>query len=322
MIQAELRIAAGNRLGSSIPLPQGKFLVGREEDCHLRPNSDLVSRHHCVFTVDDFSVRLRDLGSTNGTFVNGERLKGAVMLKQGDRVLIGKLDFEVIMKEAAAAPPSPGVDTVMIAGSPEASSVSTQFSMPVVNLTKTIDDSNFVNPAALAVPASPAPAPPAPVPVAEVVPASADTQMLTQQGMMQPGMMPPGYGMPVGYPQQPYMQNPYGYPGYPQQMPMGGYYGQPMGYPQMPPQMMPPGYGMPQQGMMMPQQPMPEAPPEAPAAPSASSLGVKLPDPATSGAKDPPPAAPAAAPASVAGSPVVHIPTAAADIIKQYQTRR
>lgn len=322
MIQAELRIAAGNRLGSSIPLPQGKFLVGREEDCHLRPNSDLVSRHHCVFTVDDFSVRLRDLGSTNGTFVNGERLKGAVMLRQGDRVLIGKLDFEVIMKEAVAAPPSPGVDTVMIAGSPEASSVSTQFSMPVVNLTKTIDESGFVNPAAAAVPMSPSAAAPATVPTAEVVPANADTQMLTQQGMMQPGMMPPGYGMPVGYPQQPYMQNPYGYPGYPQQMPMGGYYGQPMGYPQMQPQMMPPGYGMPQQGMMMPQQPVPEATPETPAASSASSLGVKLPDPATSGAKDPPPAAPAAAPASVAGSPVVHIPTAAADIIKQYQTRR
>lgn len=319
MIQAELRIAAGNRLGSSIPLPQGKFLVGREEDCHLRPNSDLVSRHHCVFTVDDFSVRLRDLGSTNGTFVNGERLKGAVMLKQGDRVLIGKLDFEVILKEAVAAPPSPGVDTVMIAGSPESSSVSTQFSMPVVNLTKTIDESGFVNPDEVLA------APQAAAPVAEPVPASADTQMLTQQGMMQPGMMPPGYGMPVGYPQQPYMQNPYGYPGYPpQQMPMGGYYGQPMGYPQMPQQMMPPGYGMPQQGMMMPQQPMPmpEPEPEAPAASAASSLGVKLPDPATSGAKEPQPAAPAATPGSVAGSPVVHIPTAAADIIKQYQTRR
>ena len=103
MIQAELRIAAGKQQGNSIPLPQGKFLVGREEDCHLRPNSDLVSRHHCVFTVDDFSVRLRDLGSTNGTFVNGERLKGAVILKAGDRVLIGKLDFEVQIREGAAS---------------------------------------------------------------------------------------------------------------------------------------------------------------------------------------------------------------------------
>ena len=119
MIQAELRIATGNKQGNSISLPQGKFLVGREEDCHLRPNSDLVSRHHCVFTVDDFSLRLRDLGSTNGTYVNGQRLVGAVNLKPGDRVLIGKLDFEVLIEETSTVVPGASkIDTVMIAGSP------------------------------------------------------------------------------------------------------------------------------------------------------------------------------------------------------------
>ncbi len=309
MIQAELRIAAGNKQGNSISLPQGKFLVGREEDCHLRPNSDLVSRHHCVFTVDDFTVRLRDLGSTNGTFVNGERLVGAVNLKVGDRVLIGKLDFEVLIQEATSTPPvASGVETVMIAGSPEAASASTQFAMPVLDLTAAMPSATL-----------PAFEPVAP---AALVPATADTQLLSQQ----PGMMPPGYGMPVGYPQQqPYMQqNPYGYPGYPQQMPqmpMGGYYGQPM-YPQMQmpmQQMMPPGYGMPQQGMM-PQQMLPvEEPPPAPS--SGSGLDVKLPEPSSTGAKEPaPPAAPV--PGVPGAAPVLHIPTAAADIIKQYQTRR
>lgn len=306
MIQAELRIAAGNKQGNSIPLPQGKFIVGREEDCHLRSNSDLVSRHHCVFTVDDFSVRLRDLGSTNGTFVNGERLKGAVNLKAGDRVLIGKLDLEVMIQEASSETPSvSSVETVMIAGSPEASSASTQYAMPVLDLTT-------MNPA------SAPPAPEAPIYAAApaMVPSATDPQ--------QPGMMPPGYGMPVGNPQQqPYMQqNPYGYPGYPPQMPMGGYYGQPMGYPQMQMpmgQMMPPGYGMPQQGMMPQQMPLEEAPAAPPS--SGSGLEVKLPDPTTSGAKEPAP--PAAAATAVPGAAVpIHIPTAAADIIKQYQTRR
>lgn len=313
MIQAELRIAAGKQQGSSIPLPQGKFLVGREEDCHLRPNSDLVSRHHCVFTVDDFSVRLRDLGSTNGTFVNGERLKGAVILKAGDRVLIGKLDFEVVIQEGAAAvvPGSSSVDTVMIAGSPEAASTSTQFAMPVVDLTGAASEPSPSQTVSMEAPVE-LQAPAAP---------PADTQMMPQQ---QPGMMPPGYGMPVGYPQQ-YMQPQYGYPGYPQQMPqmpMGGYYGQPMGYPQMQMpmqmpmgQMMPPGYGMPQQPMAMPQEPEPE-----PVAVSSGSPGVRLPDPSTSGAKEPPPPAPQ--PAAVAGAPAVHIPSAAADIIKQYMNRR
>ncbi len=316
MIQAELRIAAGNKQGNSISLPQGKFLVGREEDCHLRPNSDLVSRHHCVFTVDDFSLRLRDLGSTNGTFVNGQRLVGAVNLKQGDRVLIGKLDFEVMIVETSSVLPSASkVDTVMIAGSPEAASESTQFAMPVLDLSAATDTMTSLVPAALSA-------------AGALVPASADTQLLQQQpGMMpQPGMLPPGYGMPVGYPQQqPYMQqNPYGYPGYPPQMQMpqmGGYYGQPMGYPQMHmPQMMPPGYGMPQPGMM-PQQMIPEPAPEAPAAASGSGLDVKLPDPSSTGAKAPAP--PAAAVAAVPGAaPPLHIPTAAADIIKQYMTRR
>lgn len=315
MIQAELRIAAGKQQGNSITLPQGKFLVGREEDCHLRPNSDLVSRHHCVFTVDDFSLRLRDLGSTNGTFVNGERLKGAVILKSGDRVLIGKLDFEVAIQEGAAPATSSSVDTVMIAGSPEAASTSTQFAMPVVDLT---GQPTVAAPA----PAGPAVGPEAPVvaPQSAVMPPpTGDTQMLPQQ---QPGMMPPGYGMPVGYPQQ-YIQPQYGYPGgYPQmpQMPMGGYYGQPMGYPQMQMpmgQMMPPGYGMPQQPMAMPQEPE-QAAESAPA--GNSGPGIKLPDPSSTGAKEPPPPAPA--PAAVAGAPAVHIPTAAADIIKQYMNRR
>ena len=309
MIQAELRIAAGNKQGNSISLPQGKFLVGREEDCHLRPNSDLVSRHHCVFTVDQFSLRLRDLGSTNGTFVNGQRLVGAVNLKPGDRVLIGKLDFEVLIEETSQeTPATSSVDTVAIAGTPEAASASTQFAMPVLDLTAAAPSSQTVSF-------------PEPVTAAALVPASADTQLVPSQ----PGMMPPGYGMPVGYPQQqPYMQqNPYGYPGYPPQMQMPqmqmpGYYGQPM-YPQM--QMpMPQGYGMPQQGMM-PQQMQPEAAPEAPAAASGSGLDVKLPDPASTGAKAPPP--PAAPVAAVPGAaPAVHIPSAAADIIKQYQTRR
>src|SRR6187551_42011 len=101
MVAAELKVIGGKHAGQTIPLNRRKFLIGREQDCQLRPNSDLVSRHHCVFTVDDFTVRLRDLGSTNGTFVNGERIQGQVMLKPGDNVLVGKLSFEIVVREAA-----------------------------------------------------------------------------------------------------------------------------------------------------------------------------------------------------------------------------
>lgn len=102
-MQVELVVVEGKQQGAVIPI-RSKFLVGREEDCQLRPNSELVSRHHCVFTIDDYTVRLRDLGSTNGTYVNEERTNGLVVLKSGDRVRIGKLMFEVRIQMSAPAP--------------------------------------------------------------------------------------------------------------------------------------------------------------------------------------------------------------------------
>ena len=102
MLQAELRVVGGKQQGKLIPLNVKKFLIGRGEDCQLRPNSDLVSRHHCVFTNDDYTIRLRDLGSTNGTYLNGERLQGQSTLKNGDQVQIGKLSFQMVIREVAA----------------------------------------------------------------------------------------------------------------------------------------------------------------------------------------------------------------------------
>lgn len=103
MVRAELKVVGGKQHGSLIPLQTKKFLVGREQDCQLRPSSESVSRHHCVFTMDEFSVRLRDLGSTNGTFVNGQRVQGQAILQPGDRILIGKLEFEIAIHDSVAA---------------------------------------------------------------------------------------------------------------------------------------------------------------------------------------------------------------------------
>lgn len=94
-MQVALKVIEGKQTGTLIPLNRQKFLIGREDDCQLRPNSDLVSRHHCVIAVDDFTVRIRDLGSTNGTFVNNQRITTQVVLKQGDLIKIGKLAFEM-----------------------------------------------------------------------------------------------------------------------------------------------------------------------------------------------------------------------------------
>ena len=101
MLRAELKAVGGRHDGKLIPLEvDRKFLIGREQDCHLRPNSESVSRHHCCFTLDAFCLRVRDLGSTNGTLVNGEPITGQLQLNQGDRVAVGPLEFEVMLSES------------------------------------------------------------------------------------------------------------------------------------------------------------------------------------------------------------------------------
>ena len=105
MLQVQLKVVGGKHQGKVIPLASGKFLIGREQDCQLRANSEMVSRHHCVFTIDDFTVRLRDLGSTNGTFVNGERLQGSTELSAGDRIQAGSLNFQVLLRRVAQSAP-------------------------------------------------------------------------------------------------------------------------------------------------------------------------------------------------------------------------
>ena len=100
MPHAQLKVIGGKHDGKLLPLRDGKFLVGREEDCHLRLYSRSVSRHHCVVMVDELMVRLRALGSTNGSLVNGKRIQSGTQIETNDRVTIGKFDFEVLIAES------------------------------------------------------------------------------------------------------------------------------------------------------------------------------------------------------------------------------
>jgi pSer/pThr/pTyr-binding forkhead associated (FHA) protein len=101
----ELRIVNGPLAGQVIVLTGKQFLIGREHDCDLRPDSELVSRHHCVIRRDDFTVRIRDLGSRNGTYVNGHRIQGEVVLGHDDTLFIGDLTLQVQMGTPQIARP-------------------------------------------------------------------------------------------------------------------------------------------------------------------------------------------------------------------------
>ena len=110
-MRVKLKVLVGKSAGKEIPIPVSRFLIGRGDDCHMRPKSDAISRNHCAILIGDDSVHIRDLNSRNGTFVNGERIQGDCELKKGDKIRIGQLEFEAVVKpdrkvEKPATPPA------------------------------------------------------------------------------------------------------------------------------------------------------------------------------------------------------------------------
>lgn len=108
-MRAKLLVVHGRPQGQALLFPAGEYVFGRGAECHIRPNSDWVSRQHCLLRVTRDALFIRDLGSRNGTLVNGERLVGERALAQGDMLQVGPLVFQVDMDEAApssALPPT------------------------------------------------------------------------------------------------------------------------------------------------------------------------------------------------------------------------
>jgi FHA domain len=102
VVDASLRIVKGPFAGETIRIPQGKLLIGREKDCRLRLDSNAVSAHHCVLLLDEYALRIRDLGSKNGTLVNGSRIgKHESILQHDDTVSIDQLTFRIDLGRSA-----------------------------------------------------------------------------------------------------------------------------------------------------------------------------------------------------------------------------
>jgi pSer/pThr/pTyr-binding forkhead associated (FHA) protein len=91
-MDAKLRVLGGPCSGKTVRVPRGKLVIGRAEGCDLRLSSEFVSSHHCVLLLDDYTLRIRDLGSKNGTFVNGRRVGTSVtILLHDDTISVGEL---------------------------------------------------------------------------------------------------------------------------------------------------------------------------------------------------------------------------------------
>jgi pSer/pThr/pTyr-binding forkhead associated (FHA) protein len=86
--------------GPPLELDKDLTLVGRGEDCDVRLDHKSVSKQHCVLVRTEGLILVRDLGSTNGTRVNGQRVRRAALLPN-DNLAIANFKYKVKFGEDA-----------------------------------------------------------------------------------------------------------------------------------------------------------------------------------------------------------------------------
>ena len=91
-----LVVERGPRAGMTWVVKEGTTTVGRHPDSDIFLDDITVSRHHCRFRSEGQDFEVEDSGSTNGTYVNGERVDQSV-LHPGDEVIVGKFHLIVAL---------------------------------------------------------------------------------------------------------------------------------------------------------------------------------------------------------------------------------
>lgn len=105
--------------GTRFPLRRGETVIGRSPYCSIVLSNSRASRQHCAITWDEHGLKLTDLGSSNGTFLNGTQLKTTMPLQAGDVLSVGTDMLEVLEVRRKATDgitrteqgPAPAVET-------------------------------------------------------------------------------------------------------------------------------------------------------------------------------------------------------------------
>jgi pSer/pThr/pTyr-binding forkhead associated (FHA) protein len=118
-MEYQLVIVRGRSASKILKLGNGVTTVGRQEDCQLRIGSSQVSRKHCQIYEKDGRLVVMDLGSSNGTFVNGKKVEGQQIVKSGDLLSFGKVKFRVERIDVSGKP-RPADTAVAAADMPDA----------------------------------------------------------------------------------------------------------------------------------------------------------------------------------------------------------
>jgi pSer/pThr/pTyr-binding forkhead associated (FHA) protein len=85
--------------GTRFPVRRGEYILGRSPYCSIVVSNALASRQHCAVRLSASGLTIVDLGSRNGTNVNGERLREERTLKPGDIIRVGSDGIEVILTD-------------------------------------------------------------------------------------------------------------------------------------------------------------------------------------------------------------------------------
>jgi pSer/pThr/pTyr-binding forkhead associated (FHA) protein len=106
-MKIELVVMRGDPVGKVLQFGPGDYYLGRGAECQVRLQSDWVSRQHCLLRVREVESVLADLGSTNGTLLNGILLVQERSLAEGDQIQIGPVQFVVRFPAHDTPPPPP-----------------------------------------------------------------------------------------------------------------------------------------------------------------------------------------------------------------------
>lgn len=102
-----LQVVRGRSATTTLKLADGVTSLGRHDDCLIRIKSSQVSRRHCELFDSGGRLTVRDLGSSNGTYVNGKRVIGQQALKVGDELTVGGITLRVATLGQPVAAPHP-----------------------------------------------------------------------------------------------------------------------------------------------------------------------------------------------------------------------
>lgn len=111
-MEVKLVVTGGKHAGQVIAVAGPQFLIGRGPDCQLRSSNKEIGTHHCAILVEQGRAAVRDLGSAAGTLVNDVRIKNEQELKNGDRLRVGPLEFDVHLTVSVGGKKKPAIRSI------------------------------------------------------------------------------------------------------------------------------------------------------------------------------------------------------------------